>query len=65
MKKKYFVIKKKSKNRNIKKTFLLMSHVGFELPTSRMYNKLAAFTNTPSVGSVPRRLVYTKLIDCL
>ena len=32
-----------------------MSHVGFELPTSRMYNKLAAFTNTPSVGSVPRR----------
>lgn len=27
-----------------------MSHVGFELPTSRMYNKLAAFTNTPSVG---------------
>ena len=26
-----------------------MSHVGFELSTCRMYNKLAAFTNTASV----------------
>ena len=65
MKKTYFVIKKKKQKQKYKKTFLLLSHVGFELPTSRMYNKLAAFTNTPSVGSVPRRVVYTKLIDCL
>ena len=29
-----------------------MSHVGFELPTSRMYNKLAAFANTAGLDPV-------------
>ena len=40
--------KKKKKESN-----LLMALTGFELPTSPMYSKLAAFTNT--AGSVPVR----------
>ena len=45
-----FVIKyRKTK----KESNLLMALIGFELPTCRMYNKLAAFTNT--AGSDPVR----------
>ena len=42
-KKMKFVIKKQKRK---KESNLLMALVGFELPTSHMYNKLAAFTNT-------------------
>ena len=41
-----------------------MSHVGFELPTCRMYNKLAAFTNTADSDPV-RSKTLVRCRSCL
>ena len=43
-----FVIKYRKRRKTKEESNLLMALEGFELPTSRMYNKLAAFTNTRS-----------------
>ena len=48
-----FVIKYRKRRKTKRESSLLMALVGFGLPTSRMYNKLAAFTNT--AGSDPVR----------
>ena len=48
-----FVIKYRKRGKTKKESNLLMALEGFELPTSRMYSKLAAFTNT--AGSDPVR----------
>ena len=47
-----FVIKYRKRRKTKKESNLLMALEGFELPTSRMYNKLAAFTNTAGSDAV-------------
>ena len=41
-----FVIKYRKTRKTKNESYLLVALVRFELPTSRMYNKLTAFTNT-------------------
>ena len=48
-----FVIKYRQIRKTKKESNLLMALEGFELPTSRMYNKLDAFTNTAGSDPVP------------
>ena len=48
-----FVIKYRKRRKTKKESNSLMALIGFEFPTSRVYNKLAAFTNT--AGSDPVR----------
>ena len=47
-----FVINYRKRRKTNKESNLLMALEGFELPTSRMYNKLAAFTKRLRSGTL-------------